>query len=325
MTRMIHPGNRLPASADPARAMLKGMETRPDELDASRGGGRPPRVGIVGAGKVGTALALAIDRAGWPVVAAASRDSGRRARFVSLVPGARMVSDPAALVDLVDVLLLTVPDDAIQTVAAGLRLRPGQAIVHTSGALPARILAPAQVMGTTAASFHPLVPFADTLRAVESLSGETIAIEGDTALVARLAQLATAMGARSVTVSAEGKAAYHAAAVLAAGGFVALLDVIAELGRAAGLDEGASLQTYAPLIRSALGNAEALGIAAALTGPFVRGDIRTVRLHLDAIDGAVPAVRPLYVAAAERQIELALAHGELDAERAAELRDVLHR
>ena len=216
MTRMIHPGNRLPASADPARAMLKGMETRPDELDASRAGGRPPRVGIVGAGKVGAALALAIDRAGWPVVAAASRDSGRRARFVSLVPGARMVSDPAALVDLVDVLLLTVPDDAIQTVAAGLRLRPGQAIVHTSGALPARILAPAQVRGTTAASFHPLVPFADTLRAVESLSGATIAIEGDTALVARLAQLATAMGARSVTVSAEGKAAYHAAAVLAA-------------------------------------------------------------------------------------------------------------
>ena len=192
--------------------------------------------------------------------------------------------------------------------------------MHTSGALPASILAPAQVPGTSAASFHPLVPFADTERAVEALRGATIAIEGDPPLVTRLAELAASMGARSVTVSAAGKAAYHAAAVMAAGGFVALLDVIAELGRVAGMDEAAALDTYAPLLRSALGNAEALGIAAALTGPFLRGDVRTVRLHLDAIGRSAPDARPLYVAAADRQIDIAVARGELDVERAGEIR-----
>jgi predicted short-subunit dehydrogenase-like oxidoreductase (DUF2520 family) len=303
--------------------MLGGMEAPPDPQVSLLSRQERPRVGIVGAGRVGAALGAAIDHAGWPVVAVSSRDAGRRARFGELVPGARVVDDIATIVGLVDVLFLTVPDDVIASVAAGIRLRAGQAIVHTSGALPASVLASAQVPGTTAASFHPLVPFADTQRALAALVGATIGIEGDPALVTLLAELATAMGARPVTVSAAGKAAYHAAAVLAAGGFVALLDVIAELGRAAGLDERAALDTYAPLIRSALGNAQGLGIAAALTGPILRGDTRTIQLHLDVIDRAAPDARALYVAAAERQVELALTRGDLDPDRAAELRATL--
>ena len=323
MGPMIHPAGGRSASVCRAHAMLDGMEPHLDVSVPHPSPGSRPRVGIVGAGKVGTALGAAIDRAGWPVVAVASRDAGRRARFSALVPGARLLTDPAAIVSLVDLVLLTVPDDVIATVAARIRLRPGQAIAHMSGALPASILAPAQVAGTSAASFHPLVPFADTQRAVAALVGATIAIEGDPPLVARLAELASALGARSVTVSAAGKAAYHAAAVLAAGGFVALLDVIGELGRAAGLDEAAALGTYTPLIRSALGNAEALGVPAALTGPFLRGDTQTIRLHLGAIDAVAPAARALYVAAGARQVELALARGELDPARAAEINDLL--
>ncbi len=282
-----------------------------------------PRVGIVGAGRVGTALGIAIARAGWPVVAVSSRDAARRARFLALVPGARAAADRADLAAAVDLVLLSVPDDVIEAVAANVRLRPGQSIVHTSGVLPAAVLAQARGPGVTAASFHPLVPFADTQRALDALPGATIAIEGDLGLVARLSDLASAMGARPVTVSAAGKAAYHAAAVLAAGGVVALLDVIAELGRVAGMDAATSVATYVPLMRAALGNAEAMGIGAALTGPFVRGDARTVRRHLEAIDGTAPETRSLYVAAAERQIRLALAQGDLDDTTATELRRLL--
>jgi predicted short-subunit dehydrogenase-like oxidoreductase (DUF2520 family) len=305
--------------------MLDGMETHPEPQVPGASFGVRPRVGIVGAGKVGTALGVVIDRAGWPVAAVSSRDVGRRARFGDLVPGARLLSDPEELADLVDLVLLTVPDDVIETLAARIRLRPGQSMAHTSGALPASILGPTQVPGVSAASFHPLVPFADAERAVEALRGATIAIEGDPPLVTRLAELAASMGARSVTVSAAGKAAYHAAAVMAAGGFVALLDVIAELGRVAGMDEAAALDTYAPLLRSALDNAESLGIAVALTGPFLRGDIRTVRLHLDAIDQLAPGARELYVAAAGRQISMATARGDLGEERAVVLRALVQR
>ena len=152
----------------------------------------------------------------------------------------------------------------------------GQAMIHTSGALGAEVLAPAMAAGTQIGAFHPLVAFADTERAVAALHGATVAIEGDDQLAAMLADMAEAIGATPVRLAPGSKAAYHAAAVLAAGGFVALLDAIAELGRVAGLDEAGSLAIYGPLIEGTLGNARALGIRAALTGPMTRGDVGTL-------------------------------------------------
>jgi predicted short-subunit dehydrogenase-like oxidoreductase (DUF2520 family) len=281
-----------------------------------------PRFGVIGAGRVGTALAVAMTRAEWPVAAVASRDPGRVARFRELVPGARAV--PLHLVpDEVDVVLVTVPDDAIPEAVAQLRLYGGQAIVHTSGALPADVLAPALAAGTSAGSFHPLVAFADLERAIAALRGATIALEGDATLLPLLAELATDLGAQPVLLPPGGKAAYHAAAVLSAGGFVGLLDAIAELGRGAGLDEAGALAIYAPLIRQTLANAEALGIAAALTGPLLRGDVSTVRGHLEAMGRLAPGARDLYRAAARREIALAVGRGELPPDRAAALEALL--
>ena len=114
--------------------------------------------------------------------------------------------------------------------------------------------------GTQVGSFHPLVAFADLERAVAALHGATIAIEGDDQLRRPARRHGRGLGARPVRLAPGAKAAYHAAAVLAAGGFVALLDAIAELGRVAGLDEAGSLAIYGPLIEQTLGNARALGI-----------------------------------------------------------------
>jgi predicted short-subunit dehydrogenase-like oxidoreductase (DUF2520 family) len=282
-----------------------------------------PRVGIVGAGRVGTALGVALARIGWPVVAVASRDASRRARFLGLVPGSRASVSPGELAALVDLVLLAVPDDVIGDVIDGLRLPEGGAMAHTSGVLPASVLAPALTHRSAIASFHPLVPFADLERAVAAMRGASFAIEGDARLVPVLAEMAVALGGRPVIVPAAGKAAYHAAAVLAAGGFVALLDAIAELARAAGMDEPTTLAVYAPLVHAGLANAASLGIADALTGPVVRGDLRTVGLHLEAIEQLVPAVGDLYRAALLRQIEMARSHEDLDDRQAAGLRDLI--
>ena len=164
----------------------------------------------------------------------------------------------------------------------------GQAMIHTSGALGAEVLAPAMAAGTQIGAFHPLVAFADTERAVAALHGATVAIEGDDQLAAMLADMAEAIGATPVRLAPGSKAAYHAAAVLAAGGFVALLDAIAELGRVAGLDEAGSLAIYGPLIEGTLGNARALGIRAALTGPMTRGDVGTLEAHLETLRAPRP-------------------------------------
>jgi predicted short-subunit dehydrogenase-like oxidoreductase (DUF2520 family) len=285
--------------------------------------GEPPLIGIVGAGAVGTALGVALTRAGWPITAVASRDAVRRERFRELVGGTRAFVEITPLLDEVELIVLAVPDDAIRSVAEGIRLYSGQALIHTSGALGAEVLEPAMAAGTQIGSFHPLVAFADIERAVEALHGATVAVEGDDQLVALLADMARAIGADAVRLAPGTKAAYHAAAVLAAGGFVALLDAIAELGRVAGLDEAGSLAIYGPLIEQTLGNARALGIRAALTGPLTRGDVGTLERHLATLAADAPDVLPLYRAAAEREIALAEARGALTPDVSGRLRTAL--
>jgi predicted short-subunit dehydrogenase-like oxidoreductase (DUF2520 family) len=280
----------------------------------------PPLTGIIGAGAVGTALGVALHRAGWKVRAVASRDPARRERFTKLVDGSRAFAEATALMDEVELIVVAVPDDAVAAVAGGLRMYSGQAMVHTSGALDAAVLAPAMAAGTQIGSFHPLVAFADTERAVAALHGATVAIEGDDQLAALLGQMAEAIGAVPVRLAAGSKSAYHAAAVLAAGGFIALLDAIAELGRVAGLDEAGSLAIYGPLIEQTLGNARALGIREALTGPITRGDRGTLEAHLRTLRAHAPGVVDLYAAAAEREIDLAEGRGALTPEVAEDLR-----
>lgn len=286
-----------------------------DDSHAHADGGKP-RIAFVGAGRVGTALAVALTRAGWDVGAVASRDTAARDRFAALVPGARRFAEPQAVLDDAELIFLTVPDDALAELAGGLLLYSGQALVHTSGALPASVLRPAMAAGTSIGSFHPLVAFADHDRALADLPGATVAIEGDESLLPLLAELAESIGARPVRLPPGGKPAYHAAAMLAAGGLVGLLDAIVEVSRLAGLDERTALAVYAPLAGQALANARELGVEGALTGPFVRGDAGTIEGHLAVLREAAPAALPLYVAVARRELAIAERRG-LAADRAA--------
>ena len=110
--------------------------------------GETPYTGIVGAGAVGTALGVALSRAGWPIHAIASRDATRRERFSGLVDGARGFAEPQALIEEVELIIVAIPDDAIEPLARSVRMYSGQAMVHTSGALGADVLEPAMAAGT---------------------------------------------------------------------------------------------------------------------------------------------------------------------------------
>jgi len=328
-----------PASDDPPpldRATLADIEAAGIDLDPDHdashphthphvrsGPGEPPVVGIIGAGAVGTALGVALSRAGWPIAAVASRDAERRARFSQLVGGTRAFAEANALLDEVELIIVAVPDDAIAPLAGSVRMYGGQAMVHTSGLLGSEVLAPAMAAGTQIGSFHPLVAFADTERAVDALRGATVAVEGDEQLLDLLARMAEAIGAVPVRLAHGTKPAYHAAAVLAAGGFVALLDAIARLGAVAGLDEAGALAVYGRLIEQTLGNARAMGINAALTGPITRGDVGTLDAHLAELRARAPGVLELYLAAARRELALAEERGGLTPEAANALRDAL--
>jgi predicted short-subunit dehydrogenase-like oxidoreductase (DUF2520 family) len=120
-----------------------------------------------------------------------------------------------------------------------------------------------------------------------------------------------------------GKTAYHAAAMMAAGGLVGLLDAIASVAAVAGLDERAAMTVYAPLARQALANSERLGIDRALTGPLLRGDIGTVESHLAVLARHAPDAVPLYVEVARRELAIAARRGELPPDQAAAIAALL--
>lgn len=290
---------------------------------AHSGPGERPVTGIIGAGSVGLALGVALSKAGWPVGAVASRDQARRERFRSLVPGCRAFAEASALVDDVELVILAVPDDVVAPLAQSLRLYAGQAIVHTSGLLGAEVLHPAMAAGTQAGAFHPLVAFADLERALAALQGATIAIEGDDELAAHLGEMAEAIGGTPVRLAPGTKAAYHAAAVLSAGGVTALLDIIRQVAEVVGLDEEGALRIYLPLVRQTLANAEALGIGRALTGPATRGDAGTVRTHLAMLGARAPETVPVYRALAARSVDVAVSRGTLAPEAEERLRRAL--
>ena len=310
-------GSRRPGS-DAARPAAS-PPSHGDEIQAiidahpqNRGVGGAPSVGIVGAGPVGLALGLAISRAGWPVTAVASRDEGRRERFRALIPGVRAFIDPISVVDEVELTILTIPDDAISDVVASLRLYSGQLLVHTSGLLGAEVLESARAAGSQIGAFHPLVSFTlDTELAVAAISGATIAIEGDDRAIELLADLAEAIGGIPVRLPPGTKPAYHAAAVLASGGLVALLDAIVALGAVAGMDEAGALAVYGRLIEQTMANARALGVRAALTGPISRGDSDTLKAHVAALQRFAPDVVELYLAVARRELRLVDERGVL--------------
>jgi predicted short-subunit dehydrogenase-like oxidoreductase (DUF2520 family) len=314
------------ASADPS--LPAGAHRHGDEVHlevhahphvAAPDNGRPI-IGIVGGGPVGLTLGAALTAAGWQVGAVASRDPARRERFRRMVPGVRAFAEPAGVLDECHLAIIAVPDDAIADVAAGMHLYSGQALVHTSGLHGTEVLAAARAAGTSCGSFHPLVAFADVDRALAALRGATVAIEGDEDILDVLAEMAQSIGALPVRLAPGSKPAYHAAAVLAAGGLVALLDVIAEVAARAGLDEAGALAVYGPLAAQALANARALGIAPALTGPAVRGDAGTIEAHLAALEGGAPATLDTYRALVRRQVAIAEARRGLAPETAARLR-----
>jgi predicted short-subunit dehydrogenase-like oxidoreductase (DUF2520 family) len=284
-----------------------------------------PVIGIIGAGAVGTALGVALARAGWQVGAVASRDEGRRQRFRTLVPGARAFPEAAAILDECHVAIVAVPDDELAGLAATLHLYSGQAIIHTSGLHGADVLEPALAAGTSAGSFHPLVAFADLDRALAALPGATVAIEGDDALLDLLAEMATSIGAVPVRLVPGSKAAYHAAAVLAAGGLTALLDVVAAVAAPTGLDEAGALAVYGPLAAQALANAGVLGTGPALTGPAVRGDVGTVAAHVTAVAAAGDEALAVYRSLGLRQVSMAESRRGLAPEVAARLRAAFTR
>ncbi|MBI2871720.1 MAG: DUF2520 domain-containing protein [Chloroflexi bacterium] len=255
---------------------------------------RQPRVGFVGAGRTGTALAVGLRNAGYRVVAAASRSRGSAETLAARVPGCLVCATHQEVANAADMVFVTTPDTAISSVAALVRWRAGQWVVHCSGAHSLELLLPAQRQGAEVASFHPLLTFGSVEQAIKSLPGTTFALEGSGHLLRALEGMASRLGGTAIRLAPGEKPLYHAAAVLSCGYVAALLHQAISLWQRLGLSREAALRGLTHLSMATVEGVQAVGPEAAVTGPIVRGDFATVRKHLEALGNKAPDLVPLY-------------------------------
>jgi predicted short-subunit dehydrogenase-like oxidoreductase (DUF2520 family) len=245
-----------------------------------------PTIAVVGAGKVGSALALLLNRRGYPVAGVASK-SITSARRVAEELKAPATDKPEEVTAGAGVVFITTPDREIARVAGEIAqkggFRPGQVVFHTSGAHPADEVSAARRSGALAGSLHPLQSFADVKMAMESLPGSYFALEGDEGALPLAEQIVKDLGGRSFSIAAKDKPLYHAAACIASNYLVSLMHFATGLYGRFGLSRAEAFEALFPLIRGTIKNISQVGPAPALTGPVARGDGPTLAGHLAAL------------------------------------------
>jgi predicted short-subunit dehydrogenase-like oxidoreductase (DUF2520 family) len=299
--------------------------------DGPGGGGsedpsaRPARldIGVVGAGRVGAVLGAALARAGHRVVATSGVSAASRERAETLLPGVPVL-DVAGVVGAAELVLLTVPDDALPALVGGLSAtrawQPGQILVHTSGRYGVDVLAPAQPHHVIPLAIHPAMTFSGTAADLTALADCCFGVTAPAAARPVAEALVLEIGGEPVWVEEADRARYHAALSHGANHLVTLVAQAMQVLADAGV--GVPDRVIGPLLSAALDNALRRGDAA-LTGPVARGDAGTVAAHLRELRTETPDVLPAYVAMARATAERALAAGRLSPTAAEALLEVL--
>ena len=240
---------------------------------------------LIGPGKVGTALGRALARRGWPLRCIAGGSAARaRAAARKLGPGVRAHADPADAARELPLVILAVPNAALEGVATDLaaRARPwkGRTVLHTGGAASDAVLEPLRRAGASTGRFHPLYPFAGDPRDAERLVGSWFGVSGGQKAEGVARRLARDLGGEVIRVPRDAEAVYHLSAVVASNLLVPLAALAAGLGESYGVGPKRALRALLPLMRNTLDNLETRGLPAALTGPLARGDAAAIEAHL---------------------------------------------
>jgi predicted short-subunit dehydrogenase-like oxidoreductase (DUF2520 family) len=261
-----------------------------------------PSVVIVGPGRLGFALAVALRASGYPILAFVSRRAEHARKAARLFNGSQlnesnalvrpMVADQFAQLPPSDLILIATPDDAIEETASRLaacewdssgKAARRRTVLHTSGALSSAALMPLAQTGFNTGSLHPLVSVSEPRAGARALHGAFFCLEGDKAALRLAGKIVSDLGGASFSIRPENKALYHAAAVMASPHLVALFDIAVEMLAACGLSQKNAKEILLPLLESTVNNLKVTDTRQALTGTFARGDLATAKRHLSAL------------------------------------------
>lgn len=302
--------NRSPSSQGESPDVILGMDTP---------------IGFIGAGRLGTNLAAALHRGEYRVVAVSSRSASSAEAFAERVPGCAPVASPQDVADIADAVFITTPDAEIEPVCRGISWRAGQAAIHCSGVLPVGDLVAASESGARTGGLHLLQTFPNRDSA-ERITGASAAVgSDDPVLLDWLQKTAYAIGMKPFTIRDENRAAYHASAVMSCGLVAALMGLAAEMWNEMGVSRADALAALRPLTAATVEGVGRDGLPAAFTGPAVRGDVETIRMHLEATAAHSPEMAHAYASLTRDAMSLFAEHAGLSPEAEVEIETLLNR
>lgn len=256
------------------------------------------KVVIIGAGKVGVSLAFHLQKRGYPLAAIASRTENSLERAKRYVKAELFTLELKKAVEEGEIVFISTNDDAVSKVVERIGeeggFKSGQFVYHLSGALSIDVLKPASNAGAFVGSIHPMQTFPSIEAGIKKVPGTVFGVTGGKEALKLAQELVEAVGGRLVEVRDEDKPLYHAAACIACNYLDALMYVAFKFYEKVGVGEGEAWQAMKPLIQGTLDNIEARGAVEALTGPIARGDVDTVKKHLQAIKKSLPYFLPFY-------------------------------
>ena len=284
------------------------------------------KISIIGAGRLGGALAIALSAQRFEIENLVVRESKKAERIAGFIePKPKIINSNDLSVIASDVIFITTQDSEIETVARRLEkeLSHQPFVFHTSGALSSEILKDLRSVGCQVGSLHPLVSVSDSVIGADKFAGAYFCVEGDAEAVEIGQGIVKKLGGNSFSIETKFKTLYHASAVTACGHLVALIDAAIEMLTKCGLETAVAQSILLPLIKSTVANLETQSTAASLTGTFARADAATFEKHLETLrENAAPEILEIYLQLGLRSIPLAEKQGA-DAARLAEISDKL--
>lgn len=300
----------------------------PTSKKAKRKSPKRPTFSLIGPGRLGTALAIALESAGYRLVSLVGRSRHKLRIVANLldVSGPLLVTKELENGPVGDLIVIAVPDDQIAAVAhdlIGIKSAKRRTVFHTSGALSSKVLQSLADKGWHTGSIHPLASVTDPFGGVDALKNAYWCVEGDVVAIRAAKQMVRDLGTQSFSLNSEDKPLYHAAAVMSSGSMTALFDVALEMLERCGVSRRRGQKMLMPLLESNTLNLSRSTPEDALTGTFARGDLATVRMHLSALKGKdLDDALQLYRLLGKRSMELV--KDRIDAETAAEIDRLLH-
>ncbi|MFC1908500.1 Rossmann-like and DUF2520 domain-containing protein [Chloroflexota bacterium] len=281
------------------------------------------KLGFIGAGTVGTALAVLLNGRGYPVIAVSSRSLTSAEKLAGEVDGCQVYDNNQAVADAAELVFITTPDDVIGQVVSQVQWHSGQSVIHCSGADSTDILEPSRNSGAAVGSIHPLQTFAGVKQAIENIPGSTFALEAEEPLLNTLKDITASLDGHWVELKASDKVAYHAAAVMACNYLVTLVKLATDLWQTFSVPADEASKALLSLLQGTINNIDNIGIPQCLTGPIARGDTGTIKKHLDALQRISPSLYATYKELGRQTIPIAEAKGKINQQQVQELETLL--